>query len=149
MNLPKLSIGATIAIAVTGLFLTMLTAGALVSSQTVPSGGTITAVNVGVYSNSQCTTNCTSIDWGMLSPGGSTTRTIYIKNTGTVPVTLSMATANWSPSNANNYLTVTWNRANNVLAAGSSVSATLTLTASSSAGSITNFSFDIVITGTE
>jgi hypothetical protein len=149
MNLPKLSIGAIIAIAVTGLFLTMLTAGALVSSQTVPSGGTITAVNVGVYSNSQCTTNCTSIDWGMLSPGGSTTRTIYIKNTGTVPVTLSMATANWSPSNANNYLTVTWNRANNVLAAGSSVSATLTLTASSSAGSITNFSFDIVITGTE
>jgi hypothetical protein len=149
MNLPKLSMGATIAIAVTGLFLTMITAGALVSSQTVPSGGTITAVNVGVYSNSACTNNCTSIDWGALSPGGSTTRTVYVKNTGTVPVTLSMATANWSPSNANSYLTVTWNRANYVLAAGSSVSATLTLTASASAGSITDFDFNIVITGTE
>jgi hypothetical protein len=149
MNLPKLSLGATIAIAVTGLFLTMITAGALVSSQTIPSGGTITAVNVGVYSNSACTTNCTSIDWGTLSPGGSTTKTIYVKNTGTIPVTLSMAPANWSPSNANNYLTVTWNRANYALAAGASVSATLTLTASSSAGSLTNFSFDVVITGTE
>ena len=149
MNLPKVSLGATIAIAVTGLFLTMLTAGALVSSQTVPSGGTITAVNVGVYTNSACTNNCTSIDWGTLSPGGSTTKTIYVKNTGTIPVTLSMATANWSPSNANNYLTITWNRANYALASGSSVSATLTLTASSSAGAITNFSFDIIITGTE
>jgi hypothetical protein len=149
MNLPKLSTGATIAIAVTGLFLTMITAGALVSSQTVPSGGTITAVNVGVYSNSACTNNCTSIDWGTLSPGGSTTRTIYVKNTGTVPVTLSMATTNWSPSNANNYLTLTWNRANYALAAGNSVSATLTLTVSASAGSITDFDFDIVITGTE
>jgi hypothetical protein len=149
MNLPKLSLGATIAIAVTGLFLTMLTAGALVSSQTVPTGGTITAVNVGVYTNSACTSNCTSIDWGTLSPGGSTTKTIFVKNTGTIPVTLSMATANWSPTNANNYLTLTWNRANYALAAGSSVSATLTLTASGSAGSITNFSFDIVITGTE
>ena len=149
MNLPKLSLGATIAIAVTGLFLTMITAGALVSSQTIPSGGTITAVNVGVYSNSACTSNCTSIDWGTLSPGGSTTKTIYVKNTGTIPVTLSMAPANWSPSNANNYLTVTWSRANYALAAGASVSATLTLTASSSAGSLTNFGFDVVITGTE
>jgi hypothetical protein len=141
-------LGATIAIAVTGLFLTMITAGALVSSQTIPSGGTITAVNVGVYSNSACTSNCTSIDWGTLSPGGSTTKTIYVKNTGTIPVTLSMTPANWSPSNANNYLTVTWNRANYALAAGASVSAILTLTASSSAGSLTNFSFDVVITGT-
>ena len=141
--------GATIAIAVTGLFLTMITAGALVSSQTVPSGGTITAVNVGVYSNSACTQNCTSINWGTLAPGNSTTQTIYVKNTGTVPVTLSMATANWSPSNANAYLSVTWNRDSYVLAAGSSVSAKLTLTASASAGSITTFNFNIVITGTE
>ena len=149
MNLPKVSLGATIAIAITGLFLTMMTAGALNSTQIVPSGGTITAVNVGVYTNSACTNNCTSIDWGTLSPGGSTTKTIYVKNTGTIPVTLSMTTANWSPSNANNFLTITWNRGNYVLAPGSSVSTVLTLTASPSAGSITNFSFDIVITGTE
>ena len=149
MNLPKLSLGATIAIAVTGLFLTMMTAGALNSSQTVPSGGTITAVNVGVYTNSACTNNCTSIDWGTLSPGGSTTKTIYVKNTGTIPVKLSMATANWSPSNANTYLTATWSRANYALAAGASVSATVTLTASANAGNITVFSFDIIITGTE
>ena len=150
MSIPKISLGATIAIAVTGLFLTMLTTGALVSIQTIPSGGTVTAVNVGVYSNSACTQNCTNINWGTLSPGASTTSTIYIKNTGTMPVTLSMATANWTPSNANTYLTLTWNRGTTyVLAVGSSVSATLTLRSSANAGNITTFSFDIVITGTE
>jgi hypothetical protein len=149
MAMRKISMGAMIAVAVTGLFLTMLTAGVLTSSQTVQSGGTITAVNVGVYSDIGCTQNCTSIDWGTLAPGNSMTRTIYVKNTGTVSVTLSMATANWVPSNANTYLTLAWNRDSYVLAAGNSVSATLTLTASASAGSITTFSFNIIITGTQ
>jgi len=149
MAIRTVSMGAIIAIAMTGLFLTMLTAGVLTSSQSVSSGGTITAVNVGVYTDSACTQNCTSIDWGTLAPGASTTRTIYVKNTGTIPVTLSMTATSWVPSNANTYLTLTWNRESSVLAAGSSVSATLTLTASSSAGSITTFSFNIIITGTQ
>jgi hypothetical protein len=149
MEMRKLSTGTVIAVALTGLFLTMITAGVLVASQTVQSGGTITAINVGVYSDSGCTQNCTSIDWGTLAPTNSTTRTIYVKNTGTIPVTLSMTTLSWVPSNANTYLALTWNRQNYALAAGSSVSATLTLTASASAGNITTFSFDIVITGTQ
>jgi hypothetical protein len=148
MKAKALSTSAIIAIAVTGLFLTLLTTGLLTSSQTVSSIGTVTALNVGVYSDSACTQNCTSIDWGTLAPGNSTTKTVYIKNTGSVPATLSMATTNWVPSNANTYLTLTWNRANYVLNAGTSVSATLTLTASSSAGAITTFSVSIVITGT-
>ena len=149
MAIRKISTGATIAIAVTGLFLTLITAGLLTTSQTVPSAGTITAVNVGVYSDSACTQNLTSINWGTLPPGNSTTRTIYIKNTGTGSITLSMTTANWIPSNANTYLTLTWDRANYVLNANVSVSATLTLAASVSAGNITSFSFNIIITGTQ
>jgi len=149
MAMKKLSIGATIAIAATGLFLTLVAAGVLTSSQTVQSSGTITTVNVGVYSDIGCTQNYTSIDWGTLSPGNSTTRPIYVKNTGTIPITLSMTTTSWVPSNANTYLTVTWNRENSVLAVGSSVSALLTLAASASAGNITTFNFNIVISGTQ
>lgn len=149
MAMQKAAIGAVIAVAAAGLFLTMITAGLLTSSQTVQSSGNITAVNVGVYTDSGCTQNCTSIDWGTLAPGNSSSRTIYVKNAGTVPVTLSMATSTWVPSNANAYLTLTWNRANYVLNPNTSVAATLTLTASSGAGAITTFSFNIVITGTE
>ncbi len=149
MTNQKLSAGTIIALAITGLFLTFVTSGVLLSSQSVQSSGTITAVNVGVYTDSGCTLNCTAIDWGSLAPGNSTTRTIYVKNTGNLQVTLSMTTGNWVPSNANTYLTLTWNRANYVLNAGASVSATLTLSANSNAGNITSFSFNTIITGTE
>lgn len=148
MALRKLSIGATIAVAVTGLFLTLLTAGLLTTSQTVPSTGTVTAVNIGVYSDAQCTQNLTSINWGTIPPGNSTTRTVYVKNTGTTALTLSMTTASWVPSNANTYLALTWDRANYVLNPNTSVSAILTLTASASAGNLTSFSFNIIIAGT-
>jgi len=145
----KISVGALIATVATGLFLTLLTSGLLMSSQTVQSGGTVNSVNVGVYTDSGCTQNCTTIDWGALTPGASVARTVYVKNTGTLPVTLSMTSGSWVPSNANTYLTLTWNRGGTVLAPGSSVSATLTLSATSSAGNLTSFSFNIIITGTE
>ena len=149
MELRKISTGAAIAIAATGLFMTLLTTGLLMSSQTLQSSGTVTAVNVGVYSDSGCTQNCTSIDWGTIAPGNSSTRTIYIKNIGTIPMTLSMTTGSWVPSNANTYISLSWNQGGTVLSAGQSTAATLTLSASASAGNITSFSFNITITGTE
>jgi hypothetical protein len=143
-----LSIGLIAAIAITGLFLTVISAGVLTTSTTLSSTGTITSVNVGVYSDSGCTQPLSSINWGSLAPGESTTRTIYLKNTGTAPVTLSMTTTSWTPSNANTYLSLTWNRESYSLTAGNTVQAILTLMASSSAGNITSFSVNIVITGT-
>ena len=150
MNMRKISTGTIIAIATTGLFLTLLTSGLLLSNQTVPSNGTVVStVNVGVYNDQACTQNCTSINWGTLVPGSSTIKTVYVKNTGTLPVTLNMATAGWNPSNANGPITLSWNRGGVVLNATQSISATLTLTVSPSIdSSITTFSFNITITGT-
>ena len=148
MSLKQLSTGAIVAIAITGLFLTVLTTGLVTTSQTVPTSGTVSSVNVGVYTDPGCTQNCTSVSWGNIAPGSAITRTIYVKNTGNLPVTLSMATTNWAPTNANMYILLGWNQANTVLAAGASTSATLTLSASSNAGGVSNFSFNIVITGT-
>ena len=144
----KLSAGLIIALAASGVFLTLVTAG-IIATQTVASNGTVSAVNVGVYTNIQCTINCTSISWGTISPGDAPTRTVYVKNTGTVPVTLTMTTGSWTPSDADDYLTLTWNRQNTVLDAGQSISATLTLTVASSTDDLTDFSFDIMITGAE
>ena len=66
--------------------------------RSIPSSGMVVAVNVGVYSDSACTLNLTSIDWGNVYPGGSVPRTIYVKNTGNAPITLSMTTALWKIS---------------------------------------------------
>jgi hypothetical protein len=148
MAIHKGSIGAIIAVAVTGIIITFVTSGLLLASQNVQYNGNVSAVNVGVYTNSACTTNCTNINGGTMSPGMSYTNTIYIKNTGNSPVTLSMTTSGWNPPAADGPIALTWNRDNYNLAPGASVSATLTLSISSSiSSSITSFNFKITITG--
>ncbi len=135
-------------IAVAGV-LTATTLAVLSANKTVPYGGTIATVNLGAFSDSACTNPVSTLDAGTLSPGGTSTQTIYIKNTGTVPETLTMTVSNWTPTNANTYLTLTWNRQNTVLNAGQSTPATLTLTAAANTGSLTTFSCNIILTGTQ
>jgi hypothetical protein len=139
---------AIITLVVAGLFLTLTTA-ALLSNQTVPLNGTINAVNLGVYSDSGCTQTATALNVGALNPGSNATQTIYIKNTGNVPETLTMTTNNWNPTNATTSLTLTWNQQNTILPAGQSTQATLTLTAASNTGTLTTFSCSVTLTGTQ
>ena len=148
MAIPKLSGGAIIALAATAIFLTMTTAGLLSINQSVPSSGVISSVDLGVYQEWACTNNLTSVAWGTLSPGDTATRTIYVKNIGTAPITLTMTTTNWNPTNANGPITLTWDRENTILDAGSVIAATLTLSVSPSISGITTFNMDVVITGT-
>jgi hypothetical protein len=148
MAIPKLSTGVIIALAATSIFLTLVTAGIIVT-QTMPSTGTVTTVNVGVYSDSECTQNCTSISWGSIYPGNSTSRIIYVKNTGTVPITITMTSGSWAPTDADDYLTLSWDQQNTVLDVDESVSANLTLSVDSDTDDLADFSFNIVITGAE
>ena len=149
MSLQKLLTIALIAIIVTVIILTVTTAGLLSVNKTISSSGTVIAVNVGVYSDSACTQNLTSINWGTIVPGNSVTRTIYVKNTGNTQITLSMTKTNWNPATADGPITLTWNRESATLNADQVTTATLTLSVSESISGITNFSVDIVITGTE
>jgi len=113
----------------------------------IPSAGLIVAVNVGVYSDSACALNLTSINWGSVYPGGSVSQTIYVKNTGNVPITLSMTTTAWNPAGAAGQITVEWDKENAVLNTGQSAAANLTLSVSTGISGVTSFSMSIVITG--
>ena len=148
MSLQKLSTGAVIAIITAGILLTAATAGLISVNQVVPSSGNVITVNVGVYSDSSCTKNLTSINWGSFEPGETKSGPIYVKNTGALPVNIHMTTASWNPTNADGPIALTWNRENTALNPGSSVKAILTLKVAENISSITNFSFDIIITGT-
>jgi len=110
--------------------------------------GALKAVGVGVYWDSDLTNKVSSIDWGILEPGSNVNKTVYIRNEGNAAATLSMTTSNWNPSNASNYITLTWNYGGQTLNVNESVQVKLTLSASSSVTGITNFSFDITITAT-
>jgi hypothetical protein len=145
-KLPKVGL---IALLVTAIALTATTAAVLSASQTVPLNGTISAVNLGIYSDSECTQTVTALDVGTLNQGSTATQTVYVKNTGNVPETLTMTTNNWTPTGASSALTLTWNQQNTVLPAGQSIQATLTLTAAANTGSLTTFACDVTLTGTQ
>jgi len=147
MAMQKITIGTVLAIAVMGMVVSAL--GALVATRTISNYGNVSAVGVGVYWDSSCTNMVLSIDWGALEPGASVDKTIYIKNEGSLPVLLSLTTENWSPASASSYMTLSWTRESYVLNSGSVVQAVLTLSVSSGVSEITDFGFDIIITGTE
>jgi hypothetical protein len=121
----------------------------LQSSRTISSHGTIRGVNVGVYSDIGCTQQLSSLDWGTIDNGSQTVKTLYVRNEGTSNMTLNISNNTWVPVDATSYLTLTWNRDSYVLANGTSVSADLTLAVSPSFTNGTDFSFNIVIVGTQ
>ncbi len=132
--------------------------GALSMSRTITNSGTLSyapppppppTVQIGVYSDSGCVNALSNIGWGNLSPGATATQTIYVKNEGSVGVTLSMTTGNWNPPSASGNITLAWNRQSYVLSSGSVISAVLTLSISSGISGITTFSFNTTITGTQ
>ena len=115
-------------------------------SQSIPTSGTVIGIGVGVYADSGGAQNLTSISWGSVYPGESVNRTVYVKNTGNAPITLSMATSGWSPAAANGSINITWDREGASLNAGQAVAATLTLSTSPGISGITDFSVNIIIT---
>jgi hypothetical protein len=146
----KVTVGTALAMVIMMVaIMSMSTLGALVTTRSISNSGSVTAVGVGIYSDSACTNAVSAIAWGALNPGTVKTYTIYVDNVGTVPVTLSMTTGNWTPSTASSYMTLTWNQQNSVLQAGQVVQAVLTLSVSSSATGVASFSFDMTITGTQ
>jgi hypothetical protein len=158
MAMQRATLGVVLAIAVIGVVASGF--GVLVANRTIPNTGNIKVVTpppppppqtvqLGIYSDSGCTTVLSSIPWGTLDPGGSTSATVYLRNEGNVQVMLSMTYGNWTPSSASSYFTLSWNRQSYVLSVGSVVQATLTLNVSSSISGITTFSFDITITATQ
>jgi hypothetical protein len=138
-----------IVLTVAAFALVVSTLAAINVSQNVSSSGTIaTSLNIGVYSDSGCTTALNSITWGSVAGGGTATQTVYVKDTGTGAMTLSLAVSNWNPAGASTYITISWNKQGTQLSAGQAVAATITLTVSSSITGITSFSSTITISGT-
>jgi len=138
-----------IAVAVAGIMMLTSVLALLQSNRTFSNTGTITTVNVGAYQDSGCTQVLSTIDWGSVVPGSSSNRTIYVKNTGNAPISLNMTVNTWSPSNAANYMNLTWNQGSTVLNVGNSVATLLVLSVSASVTGITSFSFNATITGTQ
>lgn len=129
------------------LSLSMLTQAmsSMQANMKISNQGALKTVGVGVYWDAGLTNKVSSIDWGILEPSLNVNKTVYIRNEGNAAATLSMTTSNWSPSNATNYITLSWNYSNQTLNVNEAIQVKLTLAVSSTIAGITNFSFDITI----
>jgi len=122
--------------------------GLLTTSATIGSVGSVKAAGVKVYRESACVNEMSSIDWGVTEAGSSKNVTVYVKNTGNTAVILSLSTANWNPSGASSYIALSWDYGGQSVNPAGVAQVKLTLRISSSIAGITNFSFDIIVTGT-
>jgi len=111
----------------------------------IGSKGTVRTVGVGVYWNSNCSSAVSWVDWGTVEPGSTKNVSIYLRNEGNDDVSLFVVADNWYPPDASNYMTLSWDYADQTIDPQEVVQATLTLSTSSGMEGITDFSFDIII----
>jgi hypothetical protein len=122
---------------------------AMQSQNNIHNIGTISTIGIGMYQDSGCTQNLTQINWGSLIAGNSISYTAYAKNLGNSPVTLTMTTANWNPSDAPNFLSLTWDYNGQTINQNQVVTVTFTLSSvNSTAYDFNSFGFDITIIAT-
>jgi len=130
------------------VFSAAVVTGILTTSRTVGSSGTVKAINVEVYWDLGCTQVVDQIDWGILEPSDTPTKTVYVKNTGNAALTLSMTYSGWDPPEAGSYITLSWDKESSTVDPDGVTGAILTLSVSGSISDITTFTFDITIEGT-
>ncbi len=106
-----------------------------------------TTTGIGVYSNLACSSALTSLPWGTLSPGESSSITCYIKNEGNTETSLSLAVDNWSSTAAQTYLNVDWDYNEAAISPDQIVAVILTLSVDSNIQGVDTFSFDVTIIG--
>ncbi|MHA1711239.1 MAG: hypothetical protein ACTSUS_04135 [Candidatus Freyarchaeota archaeon] len=101
---------------------------------------------IGIYWDAACSSEVSSIEWGIIEPGSESNVTIYIRNEGEKNITLSLDAANWTPQDAASYITLSWSYNGQQISPGEVVQVTLILSVSPTVSGITNFNFDVIIT---
>ena len=114
----------------------------------VSQSGIVATVGIETYSDALLTQKCTNISWGTVGPGSATARMLYIKNNGTVPVTLAFNVTDWNPVAAAQYIGLSWNYTNLTIQPNAAVATVLTLTVLANITGVTTFSNNLLITAT-
>lgn len=114
-------------------------------SRSISNAGSVLTIGVGIYWDEDCTRRVSTIDWGGLEPSSNKSVAVFVRNEGNSPATLIMYASNWNPSNAMDYVALSWNREGYPIEIGEVVQATFTLSISADINGITTFSFDIIV----
>lgn len=111
----------------------------------IHSSGTIITIGVEAYADANLSEAVSSIDWGVLPVGGSSSVEVWIYNSGDVAVRLELSTENFVPVASDDMLSLSWDYDGDVLDSDCAVHVALLLVVSAGAVGVTDFSFDVVI----
>ncbi len=117
------------------------------SSKQIQAHGYIRVLGVEIWKDEALTEILGFIDWGILSAGEETTYFVWVENQGNSEIKLSMWTEAWNPTNASDWIDLSWDYDDSWIPANSSIPILFTLSVSSNIIGITNFSFDIWVKG--
>ena len=116
-------------------------------TQRIPNLATLKVVGIGVYQDPGCTVSVAQIEWGMVEPEDRATFDTYIKNESNVPITLTIYTEDWSPANASNFISLSWDYNGSEILVDDSIPVAFVLNVDPATAGIDSFSFTIVIVG--
>lgn len=135
------------ALGITALIVTAVVIAAIVYfTVRISARGSIRTVGLEVFADPEATQGVSSIDWGILDPGGQAQVTLYLKTTSNVPATVTLSTQGWDPEAAASYITLAWDYDETPLEVGEIRAVVFTLNVAPDILGITDFYFDIVIT---
>jgi len=112
----------------------------------IQGGGVIQTVGLEAFLDSNLTMKATAIDWDLMSPGGSSNVTLYLKSSSTIPAEIMFSTENWEPSVSQPFFNLTWNYNNQSLSPNHIIPVIFTLRVSENITGVTTFTFDLLIT---
>jgi hypothetical protein len=115
-------------------------------AKSVVKADSVIGIGVGIYWNKDCTNTTRSLNWGFIDPNSNNNLTIYVRNEGNSAASLRLSASNWTPSNASNFLTLSWDYSGQILKSNEVIPIKLTLTVSPTIMDITDFSLETIIT---
>ena len=130
-----------------GMMLIGVALGILYKYRSIWNNGTIKAIGIEVYQDANATIPLTNIEWGYLDPGENKSVTIYVKNEGSMDVTLSKYEDAWEPIEAGKYVSLTWDYDGYTLEPSGVYSVVITLNVDEAVEDVTSFTFSVTIVG--
>jgi hypothetical protein len=143
MNLIEFVLGLIISLILISGLTAMIQDDAAAQEKSLGSSGFI-APGLEFYSDISLKEEFFVLDWGELSPGVTSEKTVYMLNSGGSK-NLSLRSANWDPPEAEKFLNLSWNFENQLLKENNFVEIVFFLKVSPQIKDVEFFSFDISI----
>ena len=105
-------------------------------------------VGIGVYWDFNCSEPISSVGWGSMKPGSSKNIPVFARNEGNESVTLSIATSNWNPPKAADFVNLTWNYTGEIIEESYVLPVNLSLHVDVSIKRISVIAFDAILVAT-